>query len=195
MINADDLARLRIVRTIFHDVPSRPRNFDGRPTLADLESTIDARRERMLSNRITRNIGSRDAYSVRFADAPITDVPREVRVFSSAVQPPEEFVQMSRRLATALFGQHSGSTSPGLLCVMSVTSGAKSGIAMLKLERQEGAEIKFGGEEGQKAFNLDVLENLILTDDTHPSERRRHPRVHLLGQASRKYSRPVNLRP
>jgi 37-kD nucleoid-associated bacterial protein len=93
-------------------------------------------------------------------------VPKEIRSFSNAVQPPEEFVQMSRRLANHLFAQHTGATSAGLLCVLSVTSAAKPGIAILKLERQEGAEIKFGGEEGRKVFDLDVLENLILTENT-----------------------------
>lgn len=166
MITDADLARLKIVHTIFHDVPNRPRNFEGKPTLADLETTVDARREQILRKRVTGVLASKHAYAMRFAVAPITEVPKEIRIYSSAVQPPEEFVQMSRRLATHLFAQHTGATSPGLLCVMSVTSATKSGVALLKLERQEGAEIKFGGEEGKKVFDMDVLENLILTENT-----------------------------
>jgi hypothetical protein len=166
MITAADLARLRIVRTIFHDIPNRPRNYEGKPTLADLETTVDARREYILRNRVTSVLASKQAYGMRFSNAPITDVPKEVRAFTSAVHPPEEFVQMSRRLANHLFAQHTGATSAGLLCVMSVTSAAKAGIAVLKLEREEGAEIKFGGEEGKKVFDIDVLENLILTEST-----------------------------
>jgi hypothetical protein len=111
-------------------------------------------------------LASKQAYAMRFSTAPITEVPKEIRVFSSAVQPSEEFVQMSRRLATHLFAQHTGATSPGLLCVTSVTSATKSGIAVLKLERQEGAEIKFSGAGGKKVFDIDALENLILTENT-----------------------------
>jgi hypothetical protein len=166
MITGTDLARIKIVRTIFHDVPHRPRNYEGKPTLADLETTIDARREHVLRSRVTQVLGSSQAYSVRFSGAPVTEVPKEIRTFTGAAQTGEEFVQMSRRLANYLFAQHTGATSPGLLCVMAVTSGTKSGIAMLKLERQEGAEIKFGGEEGKKCFDIDVLDNLILTEDT-----------------------------
>jgi len=166
MITGADLARLKILRTIFHDVPNRPRNFEGKPTLADLETTVDARREQILRKRVTSVLASKQAYAMRFSAAPITDVPTEIRIYSSAVQPSEEFVQMSRRLAMNLFAQHTGATSAGLLCVMSVTSAAKSGVAVLKLERQEGAEIKFGGEEGKKVFDMDVLENLILTENT-----------------------------
>src|SRR5260221_11735664 len=166
MITGADLARIRIVRTIFHDVPNRPRNYEGKPTLADLETTIDARREYILRTRVTQVLGSKQAYAVRFSGAPVTEVPKEIRAFTSQVHPGEEFVQMSRRLANDLFAQHTGATSPGLLCVMAVAAGAKSGVAVLKLERQEGAEIKFGGGEGKKGFDIDVLENLILTEDT-----------------------------
>jgi len=166
MITGTDLARLRISHTIFHDVPSRPRRAEGAPILADLETAIDVRRAHILNTRITQVLASKQAYSIRFCAAPATQVPAEVRNFTSRDHTVEEFVQMSRRLATFLYAQHTGATSPGLLCVMSVTAGAKSGIAILKLERQEGAEIKFTGEEGHRVFNMDVLENLILTDKT-----------------------------
>jgi hypothetical protein len=49
MITGADLAGLKIVRTIFHDVPNRPRNFEGKPMLADLETRVDARREYILA--------------------------------------------------------------------------------------------------------------------------------------------------
>jgi len=166
MITGTDLARLRIVRTIFHDVPSRPRNAEGGPILADLETAIDSRRAHILNTRITQVLGSKQAYSIRFSAVPATQVPAEIRDFTARNHSAEEFVQMSRRLAEYLYAQHTGATSPGLLCVMSITAGPKSGIAILKLERQEGAEIKFTGEEGHRVFNMDVLDNLILTDKT-----------------------------
>jgi hypothetical protein len=166
MITAADLARLRIARTIFHDVPSRPRNVEGGPILADLETAIDARRAHILNTRITQVLGSKQAYSIRFSAAPANQVPFEIRNFTARNQGAVEFVQMSRRLAEYLYAQHTGATSPGLLCVMSITAGHKPGIAILKLERQEGAEIKFTGAEGHRVFSMDVLENLILTDKT-----------------------------
>jgi hypothetical protein len=166
MITAADLAPISIDRAIFHDVPNRPRNFEGKPTLADLETKLDAKRQYILRSRLTSVLGSKQAYAMRFAAAPITEVPKEVRGFTIVLQNSEEFVQMSRKLATELFKQHTGATSAGLLCVMSVRSMKKPGIAVLKLERQEGMEIKFSGDEGHKTFDLDVLENLILTEDT-----------------------------
>src|SRR6266850_3001198 len=166
MITAADLAPIKIGRAIFHDVPKRPPKFEGKPTLADLETKLDPKRHYILRSRLTKVLGSQQAYAMRFSSAPRTEVPKEVRQFTSAARESEEFVAMSRTLAIQLFEMHTGATSPGLLCVMSVTSMAKSGVAVLKLERQEGMEIKFSGEEGHKTFDLDVLENLILTEDT-----------------------------
>lgn len=166
MITAADLARLTIKRAIFHDVPNKPRRVETAPTLADLETTLDARRAKILDTRLTQVIGSKQAYPIRFSAAPATHVPTEVRAFTQADRESQEFIQMSRRLAENLFAVHTGATSAGLLCVMAVTAGQKRGLAILKLERQEGAEIKFHGEEGHKVFDMDVLENLILTDKT-----------------------------
>lgn len=166
MIAAADLSRLRIAHMIFHDVPNKPRGVETAPILADLETALDARRAKIIYTRLTQVIGSKHAYSIRFSPMPATHVPTEVRTFTAEARPVEEFVQMSRRLANYLFAQHTGATSPGLLCVMAVTAGTKSGVAILKLERQEGAEIKFSGEEGSRVFDMDVLDNLILTDKT-----------------------------
>jgi hypothetical protein len=41
MITAADLAPIVIKRAIFHDFPNRPRDFEGKQTLADLETTLD----------------------------------------------------------------------------------------------------------------------------------------------------------
>ena len=166
MITAADLARLTIKRAIFHDVPNKPRGVETAPILADLETTLDARRAHILHTRLTQVIGSKQAYPIRFSAVPATQVPAEVRTFTLADRPVQDFIETSRKLAEYLFAQHTGATSPGLLCVMAVTAGPKIGLAILKLERQEGAEIKFHGEEGHRVFDMDVLDNLILTDKT-----------------------------
>lgn len=166
MVIAADLARLKIHRAIFHDVPQRPKNVELKVILADLETKIDASKAKILNDRITQVLGSKHAYTMTFSPAPATKVPDEVRNYTRKDRTSEEFVTMSRELANFLFAQHNGATSPGLLCVMEITVAQKRGLAILKLERQEGAEIKFSGEEGKRIFDFDVLENLILTDKT-----------------------------
>ena len=166
MITSADLARLKIKRAIFHDVPNRPRGIETKPMLADLETNVSGGKAKILYDRITQVLGSKHAYAMRFSATPATRVPAEVRSFTSAVRSSEEFVATSRELANQLHAQHTGATSSGLLCVMLVSVGPRIGLAILKLEREEGAEIKFSGEEGKRVFNFDVLENLILTDKT-----------------------------
>src|SRR5690348_16122216 len=118
MITGPDLARLKIIRTIFHDVPNRPKRVETKPILADLETTIDANKASILNDRITQVLGSKHAYSMQFSTSPATKVPADVRAFTSKDRTSEEFVAMSRELANQLFAQHTGATSSGLLCVM-----------------------------------------------------------------------------
>jgi hypothetical protein len=115
MLTAADLARLRIRRTVFHDVPNRPKAIETQPVLADLETNIDGGKAKILYDRITQVLGSKHAYGMRFSAAPATKVPAEVRIFTSKEHTSEEFVAMSQELANYLFAQHTGATSPGLL--------------------------------------------------------------------------------
>jgi hypothetical protein len=120
----------------------------------------------MLRRRLIQVLGSKSAYPVEFASDTGSRVPEEVRSYTANTGTPEQFVNMSKRLATFLFEQHTGATSPGLLCVMDVVSGTHQGLVLLKLEREQGAELKFREENGKRVFDMSVLDNLILTEGT-----------------------------
>jgi hypothetical protein len=166
MITSADLAKLQINRTIFHDVPNRPREATSRPVLMDLETQVDPKRAEMLRRRLTQVLGSTAAYPVEFSPDAGSLVPHEVRSYTSDLGSSEQFVDMSKRLATFLFEQHTGATSPGLLCVIEVASGGDRGLALLKLEREEGAELEFHENNGKRICDMSVLDNLILTEGT-----------------------------
>src|SRR5216683_1992055 len=131
MITSADLARLKIKRTIFHDVPNRPKGVETTPVLADLETKIDGSKGKILYDRITQVLGSKHAYAMQFSATPATKVPAEVRAFTNKEHSSEQFVAMSRELANQLHALHTGATSSGLLCVMHVVVGAKNGLAIL----------------------------------------------------------------
>lgn len=166
MITGADLAKLKIQRTIFHDVPNRPKGTSSAPILADLETQVDAKREEMLRRRMVQVLASKSAYPIQFAPATGSSVPPEVRSYTAGTPSSDQFVEMSKRLATFLFEQHTGAISPGLLCVMDVISGGRQGLTVLKLEREQGAELEFRVENGKRIFDMSVLDNLILTDGT-----------------------------
>ncbi len=166
MITAAVLAKLKIQRTIFHDVPNRPKGTDSKPVLADLETQVDAKRAEMLRRRMVQVLGSKSAYPVEFSPETGSRVPQEVRSYTANPSSSDQFVEMSKRLAMFLFEQHTGATSPGLLCVIEVVSGAHQGLVLLKLEREEGAELEYREENGKRVFDMSVLDNLILTEGT-----------------------------
>jgi 37-kD nucleoid-associated bacterial protein len=120
----------------------------------------------MLLRRMVQVLGSKSAYPVEFAPTTGSQVPNEIRKFTKEHLSAEEFVEMSKRLANFLFEQHTGATSRGLLCVIHVVLTSHQGLALLKLEREEGAELKVREENGKRTFDMAVLDNLILTDGT-----------------------------
>jgi len=166
MISNSDLAKLRVQRIIFHDVPNRPKGAATKPTLSDLETQIDAKRAEMLRVRMVQVLGSKSAYPVEFIPGTGSAIPTEVRTHTARPCSSEAFVEMSKRLAMFLFEQHTGAISPGLLCVIDVVSGGDRGLALLKLEREQGAEISLREEGGKRTFDISVLDNLILTEGT-----------------------------
>lgn len=166
MITSANLAKLKIQRTIFHDVPNRPKGTELKPVLADLETQVDAKRAEMLRRRMIQVLGSKSSYPVEFVPDTGSPVPHEVRSYTVIPGTAAQFVEMSKRLAMFLFEQHTGAISPGLLCVMDLVSGAQQGLVLLKLEREEGAELKVREENGRRVFDMSVLDNLILTEGT-----------------------------
>jgi hypothetical protein len=89
-----------------------------------------------------------------------------VRALTKAHGNAKQFVESSRRLANHLFEQQLGSVSPGLLCVIDVAASSLSGIVLMKLEREEGAQLQLSEKGGKKTFSMSVLDNLVLTDGT-----------------------------
>jgi 37-kD nucleoid-associated bacterial protein len=166
MIPSTDLARLAVRRIIFHDVPNRPKKTEETPVLADLETKIDGKHAQMLARRMVQVLGSKSAYPVVFATGTGSKVPDEVRAYTKAEELPDTFVEMSKRVAIFLFDQHNGATSRGLLCVADVSVGNRRGLALLKLEREEGAELTPRLQGGKRVFDMSVLDNLILTEGT-----------------------------
>jgi hypothetical protein len=165
-ITAQDLATLAIHHVIFHDVPRNARGADAQPVLADDETAVDATQKHHLKTRLIRAIGSKSAYPVCFNAQSSSRIPAHVRSFTQPNRNREAFVAMSQELAGHLFEQHHGGVSPGLLCVSAVTAAGQSGLAIMKLEREEGARLELEERRGRRVFSMSVLNNLVLTDGT-----------------------------
>jgi 37-kD nucleoid-associated bacterial protein len=167
MISSRDLAQVTIRHIIFHDVPTIVRGQTLKPTLVDTITPLDAQRSAMLKTRLTRVIGSTAAYAVEFASGTASPVPAELRAITTSTSRVLPFVAMSQKLAQYLFQLQVGSVSPGLLCVIDIATGGRNTVAILKLERERGAELHLKTQRnGQRAFAMSILDNLVLTDST-----------------------------
>ncbi len=161
---SDDLVTLSIKRLIFHDVPNS-KSAGSEPTLAEAETSIDANHRTLLKRKLTKVLSSSHAYPVDFDPKSPSVVPGHVRTFTDGASK-TSFVEMTRELALHLFDKQHGGISPGLLCAIEVTASGSRGLVLMKLEREEGAQIQLMDHNGKKAFDMSILNNLVLTDGT-----------------------------
>lgn len=166
MIQQDDLATLHIHRLIFHDVPKRVRGLEAAPVLSEVEATLDTDRIAHLKRRLVRVLSSKSAYDIQFRPETQSPVPELIRLYTKGKQNSEDFVKMSQSFAQYLFEQQGGSSSPGVLAVMDTTVMNKRGLVVLKLEREEGAQLELSEKKGKQTFEMSVLDNLVLTEGT-----------------------------
>ena len=165
MIESKDLAKIKIRRIIFHDVPHNVKGGTNKPELADAETQVDQRREQILRDRLVTALGSSSAYPVESAGPSL--VQQEIEKYTTKNHSAAQFIQMSRQLAEHLFAQQSGATSSGLLCVIDLTTDSRAGLALLKLERERGAELEWQTlAGGKRVIQMSVLDNLVLTEGT-----------------------------
>jgi len=160
------LATTVVRRVIFHDIPRKLRGAEGKPTLSEIETPASSTQKAHLRIRLTRVLQSKSAYAITFNPKSPSLVPSQIRAFTGRDHDATEFVTMSRKLAEQLFAEQHGAISPGLLCVVDVTSKGQAGLVLMKLEREEGARLELTEHSGKQTFAMSVLDNLVLTDGT-----------------------------
>lgn len=165
MLTNDLLATMTVRHVVFHNVPNQ--RGDGGPLILATRTTeIDAQRRRLLQMKLTRVLGSRSAYGIVFGTDDASPVPAVVRDYTATNHNGRQFVEMSQGLARHLNQVQHGAVSPGLLCVIDIVVQARHGLILMKLEREEGAQLRLEqGEDGTR-FEMSVLDNLVLTDGT-----------------------------
>jgi 37-kD nucleoid-associated bacterial protein len=134
--------------------------------LAEATTAVNTQHTGHLRDKLTRVLRSSHAYPVFFDIATPSIVPKQVR--DCTVAPSlASFVPMSQQLAQSLWTYHTGGVSVGLLCVLDVVVKQLPGVVLMKLEREEGAQLELGqNADGKRAFSMSVLANLVMTDGT-----------------------------
>ena len=166
MITADHLATLQVRRVIFHDIPKKIRGSEAQPTLSEIESAIEPVQANHLKRRLSRALGSKAAFDVNFNPETASPIPTLIKEYAAGRRHAAHFVEVSRSLAQGLFDYQTGAMSAGLLTVMDCAVGGRAAFCILKLEREEGAQLEQGERNGRRTYEMSVLENLVLTDGT-----------------------------
>jgi len=166
MIGPDALAGLVIKRVIFHDVPRNIKGQVNAPVLSDIPTPVDGERIEHLKTRIRRALSSRSAYAIEFNPQSPSPIPDLIRTHTLKTQAEARFVQTSQTMANYLYEQQVGASSAGLLAILDARISAQHALVILKLEREEGAQLEPSTHGKKKTFNMSVLDNLVLTGGT-----------------------------
>jgi hypothetical protein len=166
MISNLDLSKVSVKNIIFHDVPVNAKKAPIQPVLTDEETAADARRVPLLETRIRGVLGGGASYPVEFQPGSVSPVPEAVKLLIDPNCAPNCLVLESRRMASFLFELQVGAVSAGLLCVLKVLAGRRRGVAIMKLDRERGADLHLTGTSGHRSFEMAVLDSLVLTDGT-----------------------------
>ena len=167
MLTNQQLATMTVRNVIFHDVPNAKGEGGTGLVLATDPTRIDADRRRLLTGKLTKVLDSRSAYGIKFAPGTSSPVPEQVMTYTTQGYREAAFVAMSQRLASHLHQVQNRTISPGLLCVIDLVVDGRHGLVVMKLEREQGAQLELErNANGRTQFAMSVLENLVLTGGT-----------------------------
>ena len=157
---------LSVARLIIHEVPRRISQDDpSTPTLSEVESDLTSPIKGMLRDRLM-SAADTSPKGFDIEKNPTSSSPVPPLIQSYLARPNASlFVEMSQKMANHLF-QCQPSVSPaGLLAVMECSFDGHSALAILKIEKEEGARL-FKSQGGKVTFNLEHFQDLVLTPKT-----------------------------
>lgn len=163
-----NLRRLTLERIIIHDVPRRVRGRQIAPLFSEVESPLEGPEGDALRvffrDRIVEATNSRYAFDVVFDPDTSSPVPDLVGRWLTGEE--LNFVSMSKALAQHLFDSQTGISPSGLVTVIDCRLGQSPGLAVLKLEREEGVRLEQAEVQGRPTFNMELIRNLMFSKRT-----------------------------
>jgi hypothetical protein len=160
-----NLGDLTVTRWIAHDIPVVPRAAQQPAKLelseapAPKSPTVATFFQRRISGALRTD--KRDVVQNPSSSSP---VPAAVLAYLAGAT--KDITTFSQTAARHLYTSQSGSTSPGLLVVADVATSAETGLALLKLEPQDGARAERRNVNGKMTYEVTVLDDLLLTRGT-----------------------------
>jgi hypothetical protein len=159
-----DTGNMEVTQWVIHEIPKTFRAHDGvTPTLSRAISPYDTEVARFFERKISDSLG-KSRHQIQPAD---DEHPVPVTITELLGASGDGLLDASTALAQHLFAAQSGAMSPGLLVVTHGTyQGSASIVAVLKLEKEEGARAATTEIDGMSTFSVEYMRDLFLTGRT-----------------------------
>lgn len=159
----DDVSRATPGRIIFHNVPSGRNDYDRSFTLSGIESPLSNEVLNYFRHKLVTTLAN-SAFPVGFdnpATSPVADT-----VLDATTVNYQSFVSNSQIIATHLYDVQKMNNAPGVLAIAETRYDNLRGLAIVKLEHEEGARALPIDYRGEPTFNVEYLEDLMMTSKT-----------------------------
>lgn len=166
-LTRDDYATLEVQSAIFHDLPRQsPMALGPTAVLSEALTSLSEASRQHIRSKLVDTLQSNRSYAVQFrSDQSVVSV--SVPIYLNLAQDDvSDFIARSRAYAEDLFKRQGPLMSAGLLCIVACTINGRRAIALMKIEREEGAQLELSGEAGHRTFTFELLNNLVFTKNT-----------------------------
>ena len=157
-----DYSLLVIDKLIIHDVPKHKKSeVGGSPIYSENESTITDGLRSFFQDKIKAALHSEQSFKVCFKEETNSSVPECVQEIVSSEN---NFVGLSKNIATNLYNIQMGNNAAGILLVLKGHISDLPICVILKLEPDNGAQLVL--DAVTQTFNAQEVHNLMLTNKT-----------------------------
>jgi hypothetical protein len=157
-----DYSLLVIDKLIIHDVPKHKKNeTGGTPNYSENESSITDGLRLFFQDKIKLALNSDQSFKVCFKEETESSVPSCVQ---NIVSSDDNFVNLSKDIATNLYNFQKGNNSAGILLILKGHIADLQICITLKLERDNGAQLVLNEET--RTYNVEEVHDLMLTKKT-----------------------------
>jgi len=178
----DFLKGLSVDNLVVHDVPKKftqkfikenPKAQLDEPVLSDVPSTVDSDLIRFFHDKISSTIGSSSAFEIEL-DSTLADnktqqaIQRFFNLGETSFPLPEySLIGITQDIAKSLHEVQTAVNPGGILLFIPCHNKNRFGIAILKVEREDGVRILKGTTaQGKTTFNAQHIKDLMLTKTT-----------------------------
>jgi hypothetical protein len=149
-------------KVVIHEVPQRfvggtNQQLDLSAVAEDLTGQLKPFFDRKLKASLTHG------FDVARDSAIASSIPERI---AEILVDPEKLVSASQQMAQHLHSVQTGVNPAGLLCVAVGNCGDKRAVAVLKLERDEGARLQRQGQGKDRSLSMAYLNDLMVTGKT-----------------------------